>query len=224
MARILVVDDDEHLREVVHYALARAGHEVLLASDGLVGWQRYQEHGPDLVVLDVVMPELDGLEVCRRIRADGNTPVLFLSTRAEELDRVLGLELGGDDYLCKPFSPRELVSRVKAVLRRTSAPPAPPTTTLQAGPVHLDTETWQVRCAEQPVTLTVTEFRILRVLVRRPGRVWPRDALVTEAYPDAHHVSARTLDSHVRNIRGKLGDHGEWLETVHGLGYRWRQG
>lgn len=225
MARVLVVDDDAHLREVVRYALERAGHRVDEAGDGAAGWRSYQQQEPDLVVLDVVMPEIDGLELCRRIRAEGATPVIFLSTRGEELDRVLGLELGGDDYMVKPFSTRELVSRVKAVLRRArSEPEEAPTPRVTSGDVCIDLESWRCTVQGDPVSLTVTELRLLSVMLRRTGKVWTRDALIEQGYPGVHHVSPRTLDSHVRNIRNKLGDAGERLETVHGLGYRWRRG
>lgn len=222
MARILLVDDDAHLREVVRYALDRAGHEVREASDGVAAVEAFLAAEPDLVVLDVMMPELDGLEVCRRIRLTSSVPVLFLSSRGEEVDKILGLELGGDDYMTKPFSPRELVTRVKVLLRRTK-PAEPPSEGVGVGAagVRLDSEQWRCWVGESEVELTVTEFRLLEVLIRRPGRVFPRAELVELAYPGPHHVSDRTVDSHVRRIRRKLRDHGiDPIETVHGLGFR----
>ena len=234
MAKLLLVDDDPSLREVARYALARAGHEVHEATDGREALQEGSRTSYELIVLDVSMPELDGFEVCQQLRRDGvETPIIFLSSRAEELDRVLGLELGGDDYLTKPFSPRELVSRVKAVLRR-ARPPAPPSsdTILEAAGVRLDLEGFRVwagpeereeRDGGREIQLTVTEFRILTVLVKRPGRVFPRDELSELAYPGVHYVSDRTLDSHIRRIRQKLRDVGcHPIETVHGLGFRLR--
>lgn len=247
--RILVVDDDPRLREVVRYALSRAGFDVVEAGDGRAALQAVAARAPDLVVLDVLMPELDGLDVCRELRRHGNLPIVFLSSRGEEMDRVLGLELGGDDYLTKPFSPRELVSRVRAVLRRTR--PAPPSAAASAvaitgvegeeedepvlleGRIRLDPVEHRVTAADQEVELTATEFRILQALMRRPGRVFTREELVDRSYPGRHFVSDRTLDSHMRRIRQKFreaaeaaGDAGHThdpIETVHGVGYRMRK-
>lgn len=218
--RILLADDDPSLREVVRYALDRAGFEVIEAQDGRVALDRFGRHAVDLVVLDVLMPELDGIEVCRAIRKTSSVPIVFLSSRSEEVDKILGLEMGGDDYITKPFSPRELVSRVRAVLRRTR-PPEEPTAIVEAAGVKLDVEAFRVWANTTEVTLTVTEFRILEVLVRRPGRVFTRDELVQRAYDGPHHVSDRTLDSHMRRIRQKLREGGlDPIETVHGLGFR----
>ncbi|MEZ4236579.1 MAG: response regulator transcription factor [Myxococcota bacterium] len=219
--RILLVDDDPSLREVVRYALDRAGFDVIEAADGREALAAFARNAVDLVVLDVLMPEMDGLEVTREIRKGSQVPIVFLSSRGEEVDKVLGLEMGGDDYLAKPFSPRELVSRIKAVLRRTR--PAQEQAVVEAAQVKLDTEAFRVWAAETEVTLNVTEFRILEVLVRRPGRVFTRDELVQRAYEGPHHVSDRTLDSHVRRIRQKLREGGlDPIETVHGLGFRLR--
>ena len=225
-ADILIVDDDDNLREVVRYALDRAGFKVREAEDGKQAMAEFGARSPDLIVLDVLMPEMDGIEVCREIRKESQVPIVFLSSRDEEVDRVLGLELGGDDYMTKPFSPRELVSRVKAVLRR--ARPATQAesqeNTLRAGPIRMNPERHRVFVEDDEVRLTVTEFRLLQVLLRRPGRVYTRDELVERAYPGNHHVSDRTLDSHVRRIRQKFREHDvDPVETVHGLGYRLRQ-
>jgi two-component system OmpR family response regulator len=223
---ILVVDDDPRLREVVRYALSREGFEVREASDGVRALQAIREREPALIVLDVLMPELDGIEVCRQVRRTSEVPIVFLSSRGEELDRVLGLELGGDDYLTKPFSTRELVSRVKAVLRRSQRPAVqadPGTGALCAGSIRLDPEAFRVWIGTDEIQLTVTEFRILQVLLSRPSRAWTRDELMDRAYPGRHHVSGRTLDSHVRRIRQKCRQAGlDPVETVHGLGYRLR--
>ncbi|MFT4623231.1 MAG: two-component system OmpR family response regulator [Myxococcota bacterium] len=217
--RVLLVDDDPHLREVVRYALDRAGFEVEEAEDGLAALLAFRRSEPDLIVLDVLMPELDGLEVCRRVRQTSQVPIVFLSSRGEEIDRILGLDLGGDDYITKPFSTRELVSRIRAVLRRTTGSATPGR--LAVGPLVLDSEQWRASVGGQDLELTVTEFRLLEVLARRPGRVYPRDELVGRAYPGEHHVSDRTVDSHIRRIRHKLRDAGvECIETVHGLGFR----
>ncbi len=223
---ILVVDDDPRLREVVRYALDRAGFTIREASDGAEALAAVAEREPELIVLDVLMPELDGIETCRQLRRTSEVPIVFLSSRGEELDRVLGLELGGDDYLTKPFSTRELVSRVKAVLRRTSkrAPePEEGTPALSVGSLRLDPEAFRVWIHRDEIQLTVTEFRLLQVLMSRPSRAWTRDELMDRAYPGRHHVSGRTLDSHVRRIRQKCREAGlDPVETVHGLGYRLR--
>ncbi|HJN72538.1 MAG TPA: response regulator transcription factor [Myxococcota bacterium] len=226
-ADILIVDDDDNLREVVRYALDRAGFSVREACDGRAAMREFGSRAPDLVVLDVLMPEMDGIEVCRAIRRTSQVPIVFLSSRDEEVDKVLGLELGGDDYVTKPFSPRELVSRVKAVLRRSlpaTARNEDDETVLRSGPIRMNPERHRVWVEDDEVRLTVTEFRLLQVLLRRPGRVYTRDELVDRAYPGNHHVSDRTLDSHVRRIRQKFREHEmDPVETVHGLGYRLRQ-
>ena len=223
---ILIVDDDPRLREVVRYALSREGYTVREAGDGRAALQSIAANPPDLVVLDVLMPELDGIEVCRRIRETSTLPVVFLSSRGEELDRVLGLELGGDDYMTKPFSPRELVSRIKAVLRRTQRPAAVEENLLQAAGLRLDAGQHRVWTAGgQEITFTATEFRLLMVLMKRPGRVYSRDELMDRAYEGNHHVSGRTLDSHMRRIRQKLREEDlDPIETVHGVGYRLKAG
>jgi two-component system OmpR family response regulator len=223
MTRILVVDDDPHLREVLAYTLHRQGWTVTEVADGAAAVSVVQRQAPDLVVLDVVMPELDGIETCRRIRSFSSIPIVFLSSRDEELDRVLGLEMGGDDYVTKPFSPRELVSRIKAVLRRArpEAPAAAPVEVLRVGSIQLDETLHRVWVREQEITLTVTEFAIVQVLMRHPGRAYHRHELTERAYGENHHISDRTLDSHIRRIRQKCREAGvDPIETVHGLGYR----
>jgi len=235
-AEILIVDDDPRLREVVRYALSQAGFRVREAGDGRSALAEIDRALPDLVVLDVVMPEMDGVEVCRRIRRNSALPVVFLSSKGEEVDRVLGLELGGDDYLSKPFSPRELVSRIKAVLRRVrprvtgpAAPVAEPEEVaegaLRVGTVRMDPERHRTWAGDEEISLTATEFRLLKVLLERPGVVFTRAKLVECAYPGNHFVSDRTLDSHIRRIRRKLRDVGlDPIETVHGVGFRYKEG
>lgn len=226
MATILVVDDDAHIREVARFALARAGHSVELANDGAAAMSRIEQRVPDLVVLDVLMPELDGLALCRRLRNNGQrVPIVFLSSRAEESDRILGLDLGADDYLTKPFSPRELVSRVAAVLRRASpdvvaaVPAAQPV--LAIGEVAIDRDRHEVKVSGSPLDVTATELRLLATLASHRGRVLSRGQLIATVYGDDHHISERTIDTHVRNLRAKLAAAGApVIETVHGVGYR----
>lgn len=218
MATILVVDDEAHIRDVVQYTLEKAGHQVIAAVDGAQALQRIADGGVDLVLLDVLMPELDGLAVCRRVRAQGNLPIIFLSSRGEELDRVLGLELGGDDYLAKPFSPRELAARVAALLRRTAAAPGGP---LVHGRMTLDVPAHELRVDDQVVALTVTELGVLRALLEQPGRVLTRAQLLDRVRGGDVHVTDRIVDTHVRRIRAKLRPFGlDPIETVHGLGYK----
>jgi len=224
VSTILVVDDEAHIRDVVQYALEREGHRVLTAADGAAALARLQEEAVDLVVLDIVMPELDGLALCRRIRAESSLPIIFLSSRGEEVDRVLGLELGGDDYLVKPFSPRELAVRVATVLRRsdaTRAASAAASRTLVHGPLVVDVDGHEVRVGGVVVELTATEFGVLRALLELAGRVLTRGELIEQVRDADYHVTERTIDTHVRRIRAKLRPHGvDPIETVHGVGYK----
>lgn len=233
-SKILIVDDDGHIREVIDFALRQAGYLVEQAQDGRRAWERFESQPEtfDLVVLDILMPGLDGLDVCRRIRQISRVPVIFLSSRDEELDRILGLELGADDYVTKPFSPRELVARVKAALRRSQefqellsnqreTQTATPSEVLVHGRLSLDVHRHELNVGGQGVVLTVSEFALLEALLRAPGHVLSRAQLVERAYGEAHYLSDRTVDSHVRRIRKKLRDAGaECIETVYGVGYR----
>jgi len=225
LATILVADDDGHIREVLRYALERAGHRVLEAADGAQALRLCAEQPVELALLDILMPEADGLEVCRALRARGRLPIVFLTSRTDELDRVLGLELGADDYVVKPFSPREVVARVKAVLRRTQPAPAGPVPALACGPLGLDLERRRCTWSGTEVALTATEFALLQALLGRPGKVFTRDELVDRAYGQGHAITDRTIDSHVRRIRRKLAEAGaaDPIETVHGVGYRLRE-
>jgi len=224
MPSILLVDDDPRLREVVRYALAREGFAVEEAENGSSALTAVPAKF-DLVVLDVMMPEMDGLEVCRKIRKESTVPILFLSSKADEIDRVIGLELGGDDYLAKPFSPRELVSRVKAILRRSAGVAETPKQVTEVGGVRMDVEAHRVWAGGTEIVLTATEFRLLKGLVQRPDRVFSRDELVALGYEGVHFVADRTLDSHIRGIRAKLRPAGlDPIETVHGVGYRFKRG
>ena len=223
MARILVVDDEANIREVIEYALVKDGHTVEIAENGDATWTRLQTSGVDLLVLDVVMPGLDGLSLCRRLRAtaSGGPPIVFLSSRGEELDRVLGLELGGDDYLPKPFGPRELVTRVNAVLRRARPQDGPEPPRLAHGALIVDTGRHEASVNGTRVELTVTELRILRALLEAGGRVLTRGQLIEHVREADYHITERTVDTHVRRIRAKLRPHGiDPIETVHGLGYK----
>jgi two-component system, OmpR family, response regulator len=220
---ILVVDDDPHIRDVVRFAFEKTGMNISVAQDGKEALRQFDRNVHDLVVLDIGMPEMDGLEVCRQIRKSAETPILFLSARDEEIDRILGLEIGGDDYVTKPFSPRELVARVNAILRRArSAPPPRESTTLSHGGLTVDSGSRIASFDGRPVTLTALEFSILRALLARPGFVFTRELILDAAYAGNIHVADRTIDSHIRNIRAKMAAAGcdSVIETVHGVGFK----
>lgn len=222
---ILVVDDDPHIRQLLVFAFAKAGLESIEAGDGEEALTLAATHLPDLVVLDINMPKMDGLEVCRRLRAEGDLPILFLSSRDDEIDRVLGIELGADDYVVKPFSPREVVARVMAILRRTAArnpegDKAAPS--IRHAQLSLDLDGWRAEWGGAEVPLTVTEFSILRVLAATPAKVFSRDAIIDRLHGPSFAVTDRTIDSHIRNLRGKfagVGGH-DVVETRAGVGYR----
>lgn len=231
MAHVLIADDDPHIREVLRFALVRAGHTVAEAADGREAIALFHAAEPpfDCLLLDIVMPEEDGLEVCRRVRATHDTPILFLSSRDDELDRILGLEMGADDYVTKPFSPREVVTRLKVVLRRTQrgaangtgAPAAAPPAVIHRGPLTLDPDTHRCYWHDRELVLTVSEFELLRVLLAAPGRVFSRDALTDQAFGRDHHITDRTIDSHIRRLRRKFALlDADPVETVYGVGYR----
>lgn len=224
--RILVVDDDPHIREVICFALAQAGHATATAEDGAKALAQLARAPADLIILDISMPELDGLELCRRIRREADTPILFLTARSDEIDRVIGLEVGGDDYVVKPFSPRELVARVSAILRRSAASARAPSReegeVVRRGALTLDPARFAARFGEAAVALTAIEFTIMGALAARPGVVLSRERIIGAAYAANVHVSDRTIDSHIRNIRAKFAAAGcaDAVETVHGVGFR----
>ncbi|MFE9442908.1 response regulator transcription factor [Streptomyces sp. NPDC006602] len=227
-ARILVAEDDEKQSRLIRIYLEREGNAVQVVADGRAALERARSAKPDLIVLDVMLPLVDGLDVCRILRAESDVPILLLTARTTEEDMLLGLDLGADDYLTKPYSPRELTARVRALLRRSrkavgSAEPA----VLRVGAVELDTARFEVRVAGQPVALTAKEFAILEALAREPGRVFTRAQIIERVFGFDHDVQERTVDAHVMNLRRKLeADPGRprHLETVYGRGYRLNDG
>ena len=223
--RVLLVDDDPHIRQLLAFAFDKAGFAVEEAGDGEAALTAVARQAPDLVVLDINMPRMDGLEVCRRLRATSEVPVLFLSSRDEEFDRVLGIELGADDYVTKPFSPREVVARANAILRRTSPRPAQdgtPSGAIAKGRLRLDPEGWAAHWADGEVALTVSEFTLLKALALAPGRILSRDQLIDQLHGPGFAITDRTIDSHIRNLRRKFADvgAGDVIETRAGVGYR----
>jgi two-component system, OmpR family, response regulator BaeR len=220
-AHILIVEDEERLARLIADYLRASGHRVqhLAEGTGVVDWVRRER--PDLILLDLMLPGKDGLDICREIRAESPVPIIMTTARVEEIDRLLGLELGADDYVCKPYSPRELVARVKAVLRRTLA--SEPTTT-DPGPLTLHRDELRVRTGEAEIELTAVEFALLETLHSAPGRIFSRDRLMDRIYRDHRVVSDRTIDSHVKKLRRKLAEllpEQELIHSVYGVGYRY---
>jgi DNA-binding response OmpR family regulator len=223
--RVLVVDDEPSVHEVVRAYLEREGFIVWSARDGREGLRLAEDRRPDLIVLDLMLPDLSGEEIAREVRRRSDVPILMLTARSAEDDRVSGLDLGADDYLTKPFSPRELVARIKAVLRRApdSETPLVARMNLDDGSLVVDTDRHEVTLAGEPVDLTVSEFRLLVALARHPGRVYSRLELVERIQGDDVPGYERTIDTHVKNLRRKLGDeprHPRYVVTVHGVGYK----
>jgi len=217
MARILVVDDDGHIREVVRFALTRAGHQVHEAADGRAALDLFAQAPFEAVVLDIVMPEEDGLEVCRKLRARSTVPILFLSSRDDELDRVLGLEIGADDYLTKPFSPRELVLRIRAILRRSQKVSI--SDELRVGDFVADRQNMVLLVDGEVADLTSTELKLICFLMANPDVVHSRSELLNAVWGYADDTHSRTLDTHVKRLRDKLGTHGNHIGTVRKQGY-----
>ena len=225
--RILLVDDEQSLQTLLAYPLRKEGYEVVAALNGQEALDRLRETTFDLVVLDLMLPKVDGFEVCRQVRARSTVPIIMLTARAEEIDKVLGLELGADDYITKPFSVREFRSRVKAVMRRASLSRAedPGEAPLVDGDLRIDFEKRQVTCSGEPVRLTYVEFEILAALARHPGRVYNRMVLLERVWGDSSYRDPRTVDVHIRHLREKLESdprYPELILTVRGVGYRFR--
>lgn len=221
-ATILVVDDDPHICDVIAYALEQDGMNVTTAPNGHEGLAQFTSMPVHLVVLDVGMPVMDGLEMCREIRKSSEVPILFLSARDDEIDRIIGLEIGGDDYVTKPFSPRELMARVKNILKRARPQIGSVESSLKQGRLLVDANRRKATLHGVPLNLTSLEFAILAGLMARPGVVFSRRKIIDSAYGTKRHLSDRTVDSHIRNIRAKCAKVGcnNVVETVHGVGFR----
>lgn len=217
--RILVVEDDPGIAEVLDYALRADGHAVHLVGKGSDALAAADD--AECIVLDVGLPDFDGFEVCRRVRKTSDIPILFLTSRADEIDRVVGLELGADDYLTKPFSTRELLARIKAIMRRARTPAAAANSTLRAGLLVLDPDRHSALWEGRELGFTRIEFALLARLMGEPGRVYTRSQLLDHAWPDGGCVTDRTVDAHVKSLRRKLPEP-ELIETVRGVGYRFR--
>src|SRR5512145_873212 len=215
--KILLVDDEPEILEICRDYLKASGYDVITAKDGAQGLSAFRRERPDLIVLDLMLPEIDGLDVCRTIRRESNVPIIMLTARVEETDKLVGLEIGADDYMTKPFSPRELVARVKVVLRRVSGDAA--AEVIRVGNVSLDRTHFEVRVGERALQLTPTEFEIMATLMSQPGRIFSRNQLLNAVHGVAFESYERAIDSHIRNLRRKL-EPDELIFTVHGVGYK----
>lgn len=215
---VLIVEDEPRLAAVLGDYLGAAGYTYHWVADGNAALPAWRAQRPDLVLLDLMLPGRDGIDICRALRAESTVPVIMVTARVEEIDRLLGLEVGADDYVCKPFSPREVVARVNAVLRRHRLVPG----TEGAGLLQLDEATGRATVSGTVLDLTPVEFRLLRMLYRAQGRVFSRDQLLDGLYDDHRVVADRTVDSHVKNLRRKLADAGgeDWIKSIYGVGYR----
>jgi DNA-binding response OmpR family regulator len=228
-ARILLVDDEQSIQTLLSYPLRKEGYHVVQATDGRQALERFDEESFDLVVLDLMLPKVDGLEVCRRLRTRSSVPIIMLTAKSEEIDKVVGLELGADDYITKPFSLREFSSRIKAALRRVEmtrpVETAPDEMPLEVGQLRIDFPKRSVRVRATDAQLTYVEFEILSVLARSPGRVFTRDMLLARIWGDSAYRDPRTIDVHIRHLREKIErdpKEPEYLFTVRGVGYRFR--
>jgi two-component system, OmpR family, phosphate regulon response regulator PhoB len=223
--KILVVDDEADVTDLLVYHLRAKGHDVQALNDPNSSIGVARSFAPDLIILDVMMPDLTGIQICRMLRADPDpklktVPVVFLTAKAEEADRIQGFETGGDDYVSKPFSPKELLLRVQSILRRSAEAPAQSPKRLQAGNIVVDVDRHQVSIHGQAVELTATEFKLLRLLLERRGRVQTREHLLLNVWNYETEIETRTVDTHVRRLREKLGSEADWIETIRGVGYR----
>jgi DNA-binding response OmpR family regulator len=222
MPTILIIEDEPELVKVLRSYLEGAGYNVLTAYRGDSGLSTWEHKRPDLVILDLNLPGIDGLDVARQIRRQADTPIIMLTARVEETDRLIGLELGADDYITKPFSPREVVARVRAVLRRAGAVPAPPAV-LRVGDIEIDLDAHTVTRADQALDLTPTEFNLLSTMASQPGRAFTRLQLLEAVQGTAYEGYERTIDAHIKNLRAKLEPdpkRPQYIETVFGIGYR----
>jgi two-component system phosphate regulon response regulator PhoB len=223
--RILVVDDEEDLLELINFNLSKEGYRVTCVGSGEEAMREARANPPDLIVLDLLLPSVDGLEVCKLLKNDSRTkhvPIVMLTAKGEEADMVTGLELGADDYITKPFSPRVLIARVRAVLRRKNEAPSPDAT-IRARELVIHPGRHEVLAAGKPLALTLTEFRLLHFLAQRPGWAFSRNQIVDAVKGDDYPVTERSVDVQVAGLRKKLGEFGDYIETVRGVGYRFKE-
>lgn len=220
MAKIFIIEDEKELAELVRDYLIQSNYEVEIFNDGQTGLQAALQDNPDLIILDLMLPRLDGLGVCRKLREVSNVPIIMVTALTEEIDRLLGLKLGADDYVCKPFSPKELVARVQAVLRRAHSQPT------QKALFKIDEAQQRIWYKQKTLNLTPTEFRLLALFLKHVGQIFSRGQLLDHLNPDSFEVTDRVIDSHIKNLRRKIsetadtGSKHEWIHSVYGVGYR----
>jgi DNA-binding response OmpR family regulator len=220
MSKILIVDDEPAIVELARLYLEKNGFETVTAADGIQALVKVKQEHPDLVVLDLMLPELDGWEVCRRLRAETSIPIIMLTARSEDVDKIVGLELGADDYITKPFNPRELVARVKAVLRRAQSRGEVTSAVIRMGDLTIDEPRQEALIGETPISLRTREFDLLLMLARHPGLVLSREQLLEQVWGYDYAGGTRTVDVHVSGLRQKLAGSGVRIETVWGIGYK----
>ena len=226
MSTVLIIEDEKELSNVLKAYLERGGYDVLTAERGDRGLSLWQERHPDIILLDLNLPGMDGIDIAREVRQTDDTPLIMVTARVDEVDRLLGLELGADDYITKPFSPREVVARVKAVLRRTEKSSLPATREIRVADLVIDPQAFSVLQSDVSLELTPTEFSILATMAENPGRVFSRLQLLEACQGVAYEGYERSIDAHIKNLRAKLGDDSKtprYIETVFGVGYRFRK-
>lgn len=227
MERILVVEDDKNIARLIKYNLEKAGFEALIARTGEQALKMLEKEALGLIILDIMLPRIDGFETCREIKKDkslARIPIIMLTAKGEEVDRVVGLELGADDYVVKPFSPRELVLRIKAILKRKVVSAKSDKDLIESGGITIDVARHIVRIDKKEIALTRMEFKLLVTLMQRRGRVQSRDILLDSVWGIEAALTTRTVDTHIKSLRRKLGKLGKYIETVRGMGYRFKEG
>lgn len=220
--RVLVVEDEEDIQNIISYNLEAEGFIVSRSENGLDAWNKIQKHLPDIILLDIMIPGINGIELCKKIKANYNVPVIMVTAKSGELDAVLGLEMGADDYIRKPFSPRELLARVKAVLRRTKEQSENQEGSITIGGIHMNKTAHRVTINGKEVELTLIEFKLLRIFMENPDIALTRDKLLDKVWGREVYVSDRTVDVNIKRLREKLGEERHRLETVRGIGYRFK--
>ncbi|NMA60694.1 MAG: response regulator transcription factor [Firmicutes bacterium] len=221
--KVLIVDDEISIQELIRFNLEQAGFDTEVANDGIAAIEMFESYRPDLIVLDLMLPGKDGYDVCKEIRRTSNVPIIMLTAKETELERVLGLELGADDYITKPFSPLELVARIKAVLRRASGQETHDENEYRVGNIFLQVDTREVKVHDKNVDLTRKEFDLLHIFMQNVGKVLTREVLLQKVWGYEYEGETRTVDVHIRHLRRKLGPEGETrIETIHGVGYKLR--
>jgi len=228
MKRILIIEDERPMAEAVRFNLEKEGYEVDIALDGETGWKMFEAGPYDIIILDLMLPGMDGMEICRQVRQEGSTPIIMLTAKDSDVDKILGLEMGADDYMTKPFNMRELLARIKAVLRRAAAEEKrPPRRRMEAGDIVIDEERHEVMVSGEVVEMPLMEYRLLEIFMKNPGKALPRGYLISQAWGGDFYGQTKTLDVHIRRLREKVEKDPAapmHIVTVRGVGYRFESG